>query len=74
MARNKKSFWENKEENEVNGSITYIDTEKLETTDERKIRIRSIWEIYIETFIFALSFSIVITGVFPYLKQVSLIK
>ena len=74
MARNKKSFWENKEENEVNGSITYIDTEKLETTDERKIRIRSIWVIYIETFIFALSFSIVITGVFPYLKQVSLIK
>ena len=74
MIGNKKDFFENKEESEFNGSVKDIDIEKLETKDERKARIRSIWVIYIETFIFAISFSIVITGVFPYLKQVSSIN
>ena len=71
MIGNKKDFLENKEESDCNGSVKDMDIEKLETKDERKARIRSIWVIYIETFIFAISFSIVITGVFPYLKQVS---
>ena len=42
----------------------------LETDDEKTARIRSLWVMNIETFIFALSFSIVITGVLPYLRQV----
>ena len=74
MIGNKKDFFENKEKSDVNASVKDIDIEKLETKDERKARIRSIWVIYIETFIFAISFSIVITGVFPYLKQVSLLN
>ena len=43
----------------------------LETEDEKTARIRSLWVMNIETFIFALSFSIVITGVLPYLRQVN---
>ena len=43
----------------------------LETADEKTARIRSLWVMNIETFIFALSFSIVITGVLPYLRQVN---
>ena len=43
----------------------------LETDDEKTARIRSLWVMNIETFIFALSFSIVITGVLPYLRQVN---
>ena len=46
------------------------DTSKLETEDEKTARIRSLWVMNIETLIFALSFSIVITGVLPYLRQV----
>jgi hypothetical protein len=43
-----------------------------ETEDEKRARIRSLWVINIQTFIFALSFSIVITGVLPYLRQVTI--
>ena len=43
----------------------------LETDDEKTARIRSLWVMNIESFIFALSFSIVITGVLPYLRQVN---
>ena len=74
MMRRKKELWESKEEKEGNGTTADIGTENLETRDERKSRIRSIWIIYIEMFIFAISFSIVITGVLPYLRQVSLIN
>ena len=52
MASRKKRFWENKEVDKDIGSITYIDTTKLETEDEKKARIRSLWVIYIQTFIF----------------------
>ena len=45
---------------------------KIETDDEKRARIRSIWVINIEIFIFAISFSIVMTGVLPYLRQVIL--
>ena len=69
----KKRFWENKDEDEDITSDTYIDTPKLETEDETKTRIRSLCVINIQTFIFALSFSIVITGVLPYLRQVTLL-
>ena len=69
----KKRFWENKDEDKDITSDTYIDTPKLETEDETKTRIRSLWVINIQTLIFALSFSIVITGVLPYLRQVTLL-
>lgn len=59
------------EENRHN--IDNINIADLETEDEKRARIRSLWVINILTFIFALSFSIVITGVLPYLRQVTLV-
>ena len=49
-------------------AMDIVDQKK--TDDEKTARIRSLWVMNIETFIFALSFSIVITGVLPYLRQV----
>ena len=46
---------------------------KMETDEDKRARIRSLWVMNIETFIFGLSFSIVITGVLPYLRQVILV-
>ena len=44
--------------------------EEMETAAERKARMISLWLIHAQMFIYALSFSIVLTGVFPYLLQV----
>ena len=41
-----------------------------ETGAERKSRMISLWLIHVQMFIYALSFSIILTGVFPYLLQV----
>ena len=72
MASSEKRFGENdKIENNMTSNLQ-IDTTKLETEVEKRARIRSLWVISIQTFIFALSFSIVITGVLPYLRQVRL--
>ena len=46
---------------------------RIETLQEQKGRLRSIWIVHIGTFIFSLSFSVVITGVYPYLRQVRMI-
>ena len=70
MEYKKKKFWEAHPLNKNTESTKQIDTTKLETEDEKTARIRSLWVINIQTFIFALSFSIVITGVLPYLRQV----
>ena len=64
---------ENEEVDKTMGSIKHIDTTSLEAEDEKRARIRSLWVIFIETFILSLSFSIVITGVLPYLRQVTLL-
>ena len=48
------------------------DIANREADDEKRARIRSLWVINVQTFIFALSFSIVITGVLPYLRQVTI--
>ena len=44
----------------------------MEIDDEKRARTRSIWVVNIEIFIFAIGFSIVTTGVLPYLQQVTL--
>ena len=41
-----------------------------ETPAEKKSRMISIWLIHTQMFIYALSFSIVLTGAYPYLRQV----
>ena len=64
-----KNFWKVKEHQNKN-TFANIDLSALETPDERKLRLRSLWICHIVTFVFALSFSIVFTGVFPYLQQV----
>ena len=56
---------------ENNHNINNNDIINRETDDEKRARIRSLWVINVQTFIFALSFSIVITGVLPYLRQVT---
>ena len=60
----------NKEVKMESGLPPKVDLVELETTAEKRARIRSLWIIYIESFIFQLGFSIVIAGLFPYLKQV----
>lgn len=42
----------------------------LETVDERTERWRSIYVIYFTMFLMSLAFSIVLTGVWPYLDKV----
>ena len=56
---------------ENNHNINNNDIINRETDDEKRARICSLWVINVQTFIFALSFSIVITGVLPYLRQVT---
>lgn len=46
----------------------------METVDERKERWRSIYAIYFTMFLMSLGFSIILTGVWPYLDKVSMIK
>ena len=70
MEYKKKRFWEAHALNKNTDDTKQIDTTNLETEGEKAARIRSLWVINIQTFIFALSFSIVITGVLPYLRQV----
>ena len=66
-----KDFWKLKETQNTNVSDT-IDLSELETPFERKLRLRGLWICHVVTFVFSLSFSIVFTGVFPYLQQVNL--
>jgi hypothetical protein len=64
-----KDFWKVKEQ--LNNSAgPEIDISELETPEDRKLRIRGLWICHVVTFVFSLSFSIVFTGVFPYLQQV----
>ena len=67
-----KNFWKVKDQQNRN-IVADIDLSELETQDERKLRLRSLWICHIVTFVFSLSFSIVFTGVFPYLQQVKTI-
>ena len=64
-----KKFWKVKDQQNRN-TVADVDLSSLETPDERKLRLRSLWICHIVTFVFSLSFSIVFTGVFPYLQQV----
>ena len=66
-----KSFWQVKEQQNAN-AVAEIDLNELETPEERKLRLRGLWICHVVTFVFSLSFSIVFTGVFPYLQQVRL--
>ena len=70
MASKGKEFWENRSADKAKDSTNHVDTSTLETQDEKRVRVRSLWIMNIEIFIFALGFSIVLTGVLPYLKQV----
>ena len=70
MASKGKRFWENRSVDKAENSTYDLDTSKSETGDEKRVRVRSLWIMNIEIFIFALGFSIVLTGVLPYLKQV----
>ena len=64
-----KDFWKVKEQQNTNAGPE-IDISELETPEDRKLRIRGLWICHVVTFVFSLSFSIVFTGVFPYLQQV----
>ena len=68
-----KDFWKLKETQNSNVSET-IDLSELETPFERKLRLRGLWICHVVTFVFSLSFSIVFTGVFPYLQQVNSLR
>lgn len=48
-----------------------MESEVFETADERRQRWRSIYVIYFTMFQMSLGFSIVLTGVWPYLDKVS---
>ena len=67
-----RNFWKVKEQQTEN-AVPNTDLSELETPEERKLRIRGIWICHVVTFVFSLSFSIVFTGVFPYLQQVTLL-
>ena len=43
----------------------------VETSEEKKIRYRSIRIAQLAMFIFATGFSVILTGVYPYMKEVS---
>lgn len=45
----------------------------LESDVERKERLRSLWIVYFTMFLISLGFSIVLTGVWPYLDKVNYI-
>ena len=64
-----KDFWKVKE-TQITNAGPEIDISELETPEDRKLRIRGLWICHVVTFVFSLSFSIVFTGVFPYLQQV----
>ena len=66
-----KYFQKNKEVKDDSDLPAHTNSDNLETKGEKTARIRSLRIVYVETFIFGLSFSIVIAGVFPYLKQVT---
>ena len=70
MASKGKQFLENRFVDKAKDSTNIVDSTTHETGDEKRIRVRSLWIMNIEIFIFALGFSIVLTGVLPYLKQV----
>ena len=65
-----RNFWKVKEQQTAN-AVPNTDLSALETPEERKLRIRGLWICHVVTFVFSLSFSIVFTGVFPYLQQVT---
>lgn len=50
-----------------------IFTDSLETEQEYRERWRSIYVIYFTMFLISLGFSIIVTGVWPYLDKVSLL-
>ena len=71
------NFWKVKEQPTANAvpnsertPLMLDASDALETPEERKLRIRGLWICHVVTFVFSLSFSIVFTGVFPYLQQV----
>ena len=70
MASKGKQCRENRSMDKAKDSTNNVDSSPRETGDEKRARVRSLWIMNIEIFIFALGFSIVLTGVLPYLKQV----
>ena len=71
------NFWKVKEQPTANAvpnsertPLMLDASDALETPEERKLRIRGLWICHVVTFVFSLSFSIVFTGVFPYMQQV----
>ncbi len=48
------------------------DEAALETPAQRKARIRSLYIVHFGMFIFMLGYSIILTGVYPYMEQVKL--
>lgn len=57
--------------NEKNKPPAQFMTDNLETEQEYRQRWRSIYIIYFTMFLISLGFSIIVTGVWPYLDKVS---
>ena len=71
------NFWKVKEQPTANAvpnsertPLMLDASDALETPEERKLRIRGLWICHVVTFIYSLSFTIVVTGAFPYMQQV----
>lgn len=58
------------EEDDANSDKQAPHLEVLETADEKRARWRSVYIIYFTMFQMSLGFSIVLTGVWPYLDKV----
>ena len=52
------------------GSASSLNPNLIETPEEKSKRMRSIKIVHLAMFVFSLGFSIVITGVYPYMQQV----
>lgn len=58
------------EESVHNNNKNGTDKIELESTKEKKERIRSLWIVYFTLFTISLGFSIVLTGIWPFLDKV----
>jgi len=67
---------EKKEEEEQEGEVAGEDQYwlQLETPAERKTRIRSLYIVHASALVFSLGFSIVLTGILPYLRHLTGMK
>ena len=70
MESTKNQVWKNRKVNTNVGADTEVDKTKLESEDKKKSRTRSLWLINVQICMLVLNYSIVVTGLLPYLRQV----